>query len=271
LLRKILRSERLEVTLVCGVKPDSDGILLARHLGIETSLNGVQDLPGREDIPIVFDATSAQMHREHAPLLQKAGKKLVDLTPAAIGPGVVPAVNMGTHVHDQNVSLVSCGGQATIPIVAAIAAVCHVRYAEIVATIASKSAGPGTRQNIDEFTQTTARGVESIGGADLGKAIIVLNPADPPIMMRNTIYALVDEPNEAHIVESVRARVADVQRYAPGYRLKVEPYVDGDRVTTMIEVKGAGDHLAAYAGNLDIMTAAACAVGESIAAELIAA
>jgi len=265
---KLLRSKNLEPALMCGIKADSDGIALAKKHGIATSLKGAEEIPDHDEIKIVFDATSAHTHKQHAPMLQEAGKIVVDLTPAALGPGVVPPVNMGEHLDAGNVNMVSCGGQATIPIVAAISQVCNVRYAEIVATISSRSAGPGTRQNIDEFTVTTARGLETIGKAEKGKAIIILNPADPPIMMRDTIYALVDNPDEGAICKSVKDMVARVQQYVPGYRLKVEPYVEGDRVTTMIEIEGAGDYLAKYSGNLDIMTAAACAVGELIAQHL---
>jgi acetaldehyde dehydrogenase len=269
LMYKIRRSDNMDLVLMSGIKPDSEGLALAGKLGIETSLSGIDAILKNDEVRIVFDSTGARPHLKHAPLLKEAGKMAVDLTPAAVGPYVVPRVNLHQHLDEPNVNMVTCGGQATTPIVAAISRVCHVRYAEIVATIASKSAGPGTRQNIDEFTRTTARGLEVLGGADKGKAIIILNPADPPIMMRDTIFALVDDPDEDAIRASVREMVENVQEYVPGYKLKVEPFVDGDKVTTMIEVEGAGDYLPKYSGNLDIMTAAACAVGEAFAKKLL--
>lgn len=270
LMYKIRRSSQMDLVLMSGVKPDSEGLALAGKLGIPTSLGGIDAVLENKDVQIVFDATGARPHLAHAPLLREAGKIAIDLTPAAVGPYVVPNVNLNEHLDEMNVNMVTCGGQATTPIVAAINRVCHVRYAEIVATISSRSAGPGTRQNIDEFTRTTARGLEILGGADKGKAIIILNPAEPPIMMRDTIFALVDDPDEAAIRESVKEMVAGVQKYVPGYKLKVEPFVDDDKVTTMIEVEGAGDYLPKYSGNLDIMTAAACAVGEGFAKKLLA-
>jgi len=270
LMYKIRRSRFMDLALVSGIKADSEGLFLAEKLDITTSLSGIDAILEDEQVQIVFDATGARAHLEHAPLLKQAGKIAIDLTPAAVGPYVIPNVNLDEHLDELNVNMVTCGGQATTPIVAAIARVCHVRYAEIVATIASKSAGPGTRQNIDEFTRTTARGLEVLGGADRGKAIIVMNPAEPPILMRDTIFALVDDPDEDAIRTSVKRMVENVQKYVPGYRLKVEPFVDDDKVTTMIEVEGAGDYLPKYAGNLDIMTAAACAVGERFAEKLLA-
>ncbi len=269
LMYKIRRSENMDLVLMSGIKPDSEGLALAGKLGIETSLSGIDAILKNDDVRIVFDSTGARPHLNHAPLLKEAGKIAVDLTPAAIGPYVVPSVNLNQHLDEQNVNMVTCGGQATTPIVAAVNRACHVRYAEIVATIASKSAGLGTRQNIDEFTRTTARGLEVLGGADKGKAIVILNPAEPPIMMRDTIFALVDDPDEDAIRASVLDMVQHVQKYVPGYKVKVEPFVDGDKVTTMIEVEGAGDYLPKYAGNLDIMTAAACAVGEGFAEKLL--
>ena len=269
LMYKIRRSDNMDLVLMSGIKPDSEGLALAGKLGIETSLSGIEAILKNDEIRIVFDSTGARPHLNHAPLLKEAGKIAVDLTPAAVGPYVVPNVNLHEHLDEPNVNMVTCGGQATTPIVAAISRVCHVRYAEIVATISSKSAGPGTRQNIDEFTRTTARGLEVLGGADKGKAIIILNPAEPPIMMRDTVFALVDDPDEDAIRASVREMVANVQKYVPGYKLKVEPFVDGDKVTTMIEVEGAGDYLPKYSGNLDIMTAAACAVGRGFAERLL--
>ena len=269
LMYKIRRSDNMDLVLMSGIKPDSEGLALAGKLGIETSLSGIDAILKNDEIRIVFDSTGARPHLIHAPLLKEAGKIAVDLTPAAVGPYVVPNVNLHEHLDEPNVNMVTCGGQATTPIVAAISRVCHVRYAEIVATISSKSAGPGTRQNIDEFTRTTARGLEVLGGADKGKAIIILNPAEPPIMMRDTVFALVDDPHEDAIRASVREMVENVRKYVPGYKLKVEPFVDGDKVTTMIEVEGAGDYLPKYSGNLDIMTAAACAVGEVFAEKLL--
>lgn len=269
LMYKVRRSRYLDLVLMSGIKPDSAGLVLADKLGVETSLDGIDAVLENDQAQIVFEATSAKLHWEHAPLLQQAGKIAVDLTPAAVGPYVVPFVNLHEHLDEPNVNLVTCGGQATTPIVAAISRACHVRYAEIVATIASRSAGPGTRQNIDEFTRTTARGLEVLGQAEKGKAIIILNPAEPPIMMRDTIFALVDDPDEDAIRTSVGQMVRNVQNYVPGYKLKVEPFVDGDKVTTMIEVEGAGDYLPKYSGNLDIMTAAACAVGEVFAEKML--
>ncbi len=269
LMYKIRRSQFMDLALMSGIKPDSEGLALADKLGIETSLTGIDAILANDEVRIVFDSTGARPHLNHAPLLKEAGKIAVDLTPAAVGPYVVPCVNLDEHLDKMNVNMVTCGGQATTPMVAAINRACHIRYAEIVATISSKSAGPGTRQNIDEFTRTTACGLQVLGGADKGKAIIILNPAEPPIMMRDTIFALVDDPDEEAIRTSVEQMIEDVQRYVPGYRLKVEPFVDGDKVTTMIEVEGAGDYLPKYSGNLDIMTAAACAVGERFAEKLL--
>ncbi len=232
--------------------------------GIKASANGVGDLLREEGIALAFDASGAKPHKKHAPLLEDAGIIAVDLTPAAVGPFVVPYVNLGAHMGAPNVNLVTCGGQATAPLIASINQVTPVRYAEIVSTVSSRSAGLGTRQNIDEFTQTTARSLEVIGGAKRGKAIIVLNPAEPPIMMRNTVYALVEEDKEAEIRASIEEMVARIQTYVPGYRLKHKPDVDDRKVTIQIQVEGAGDYLPRYSGNLDIMTAAAVAVGELI-------
>ncbi len=234
------------------------------------SAGGLDAVLAREDIELVFDASSARAHLAAAPLLEQAGKRVVDLTPAAVGPYVVPSVNMDEHAGAANVNLVTCGGQATIPMVHAIDRVAGVGYAEIVATIASAGAGPGTRQNIDEFTVTTARGLEVVGGAEHGKAIIILNPADPPILMRDTIFARVREPDGGAIEESVRAMADELRRYVPGYRLLLVD-VDGELVTVMAEIEGAGDFLPTYAGNLDIMTAAAARVGEAIAERMTAA
>ena len=266
LMYKVLRSPRLDLRMLTGVIPESEGLRRAAALGIATSAEGIAALLDRRDITIVFDATSAKAHAQHAPLLHQAGKIAIDLTPAAIGPYVVPAVNMGEHVESPNINLVTCGGQATVPIVAAVSQVAPVVYAEIVSTISSRSAGPGTRQNIDEFTKTTARGLEVVGKAAKGKAIIILNPAEPPIMMRNTIYCETTYPCDPDAVRaSVERMAAVVRTYVPGYRLKMPPQVQDRLVTTMIEVTGAGDYLPTYSGNLDIMTSAAVGVAERLA------
>ncbi|WP_462409781.1 acetaldehyde dehydrogenase (acetylating) [Neobacillus sp. Marseille-QA0830] len=265
LMIKLGRSEILELTTVIGIDPDSDGLRQAKERGlvaIDTGIKGFLERPELADI--VFDATSAKAHIRHAKLLKEAGKQVLDLTPAAVGPIVVPSVNIGEHIDASNINLITCGGQATIPMVNAINRVQAVDYAEIVATISSKSAGPGTRANIDEFTQTTARGIEKIGGAKRGKAIIILNPAEPPIIMRDTIHVLVEGngAKEAEITASIQDMEKQVQTYVPGYRLRQEPIFDGNRVTVFIEVEGAGDYLPRYSGNLDIMTAAAVKVAE---------
>jgi acetaldehyde dehydrogenase len=272
LMVKLARSSTIELRYVVGVDPDSEGLRRAAARGFETSAAGVDWLLARPELPaIVFEATSAHVHVGHAPRYQEAGIRAVDLTPAAIGPYVVPTVNLDEHLDEWNVNLVTCGGQATIPIVHAVRRVAAVPYAEIVATVASRSAGPGTRQNIDEFTRTTARGVESLGGADRGKAIIILNPADPPLMMRDTIFCTVAaDTDEARVAASITAMVEAVRAYVPGYRLRSEPQFDANpdgtaRVVSFIEVEGAGDFLPPYAGNLDIMTAAAAKVGEELA------
>lgn len=271
LLYKVLRSQKLELCLLAGIIPESEGLARAAALGIETTAEGIGPVLERPDIQLVFDATGAKPHLRHAPLLRKAGKIAIDLTPAAVGPYVVPAVNMGEHFESLNINLVTCGGQATIPIVAAVGRVAPVLYGEIVATIASLSAGPGTRQNIDEFTKTTACGVEVVGGAKKGKALIILNPAEPPIIMRNTIYCEVEGQVEEEVVQAaVQKMVSVVQTYVPGYRLRVPPLVQGNLVTTMIEVEGAGDFLPTYSGNLDIITAAAVGVAERLAGHRLA-
>jgi len=245
--------------------------LVTTHEGIV----GLLKLADRFDI--AFEATTARAHMEHAPLLKKANKIAIDLTPAAVGPYVVPLVNLNEHLGEPNVNLVSCGGQATVPFVHAMREVAPVEYAEIVATIASKSAGPGTRQNIDEFTDTTARGLEKIGGAKHGKAIIVLNPAEPPILMRNTIYGIVEETEPAKLERSIEKMLIRIKEYVPGYRLRAKPIIedvlDGEKkkkVTLFVEVEGAGDYLPKYAGNLDMMTSAAVKVGEEIGKHLMA-
>ncbi|OUM86333.1 acetaldehyde dehydrogenase (acetylating) [Parageobacillus thermoglucosidasius] len=271
LMMKLRRSQILELTAMIGIDPDSEGLRKAKELGYETFDTGLEDFLQQpelaETVEIVFDATSAKAHYHHAALLKAAGKLTVDLTPAAVGPFVVPVVNLGFHLEQSNINMITCGGQATIPIVHAISRICPVEYAEIVATISSKSAGPGTRANIDEFTETTAHGIERIGGANKGKAIIILNPAEPPILMRNTVYAIVDEKlmDEQAIERSIVNMVKSVQSYVPGYRLRTKPIFDGNKVTVFLEVEGAGDYLPNYAGNLDIMTSAAVKVGEEFA------
>lgn len=265
LMMKLGRSEVLELTTVIGIDPNSDGLKKARELGYETIDSGINGFLERPELAdIVFDATSAKAHIRHAKLLREAGKQVLDLTPAAVGPLVVPPVNIKEHVDADNINLITCGGQATIPMVHAIHSVQPVEYAEIVATISSKSAGPGTRANIDEFTETTARGIEKIGGARVGKAIIILNPAEPPIMMRDTIHVLVkgDQVDEEGITRSIKEMEKQVQEYVPGYKLRQEPIFNGNHVTVFIEVEGAGDYLPKYSGNLDIMTAAAVKVAE---------
>ena len=269
LMYKVMRSRYLEMVLMAGIV-ESEGIQRARSLGIKTSLDGVHAVVSDESVKIVFDATSARAHLVAAPLLKEAGKLTFDLTPAAIGPYVVPSVNLDAVRSEPNLNMVTCGGQATVPIVNAIHRAAGAIYAEIVACIASKSAGPGTRQNIDEFTQTTARALTKVGGAKEGKALIVLNPAEPPMMMTNTIYVEVEDPDERAIAAAVAARVREIQEYVPGYRVRVPPIVDGNRVTTIIEVEGAGDFLPTYSGNLDIMNSAAVAAAERLAQELLA-
>jgi acetaldehyde dehydrogenase len=261
LMYKVERSERLELAGMAGIDPASEGLARARERGHRTTDRGLAALLAEVDeIELVFDATSARAHAAHAALLAEHGIASVDLTPAALGPPVIPAVAAGVEAADVN--LVTCGAQATVPIVAAVAARATVTYAEIVSTISSYSAGPGTRQNIDEFTIATARSLESVGGAARGKAIILLNPADPPITMRNAVYLDVPDADGAELSAAIEQMAAEVTAYVPGYRLTAPPLIDGDRITVLIEVLGAGDYLPPYAGNLDIMTAAAIRVAE---------
>lgn len=291
LMIKILRtSDVLEMAAMVGIDPASDGLARAERMGVATThegIDGLVALPAFEEIKIVFDATSAGAHRHHNEILQRHGKQVVDLTPAAIGPYTVPVVNIDQHLDAGNVNMVTCGGQATIPMVAAISQVSPVPYAEIIASVSSKSAGPGTRANIDEFTQTTSRAIEEVGGAKKGKAIIVLNPAEPPMIMRDTVITLSEFPEkhgktEADIQASVEKMAAAVQAYVPGYRLKqqvqferfeedaplhIPGYGDfaGIKSSVFLEVEGAAHYLPAYAGNLDIMTSAALGTAEKIA------
>jgi acetaldehyde dehydrogenase len=288
LMIKIMRlSTVLEMGAIVGIDPNSDGLQRAARLGVPITAGGIDGLvamPEFAEISIVFDATSAGAHHRHNSILQSHGKRVIDLTPAAIGPYTIPPVNGQANLDAPNVNMVTCGGQATIPIVAAISRVSRVRYGEIVASIASKSAGPGTRANIDEFTETTSRAIETVGRAERGKAIIILNPAEPPLIMRDTVYCLTDLAAEAEIAASVQAMVTAVQDYVPGYRLKQDVQferfgpnrplrmpqigedVSGLKVSVFLEVEGAAHYLPAYAGNLDIMTSAALRTAERIAA-----
>ncbi len=281
LMVKLMRSEVLDLVALVGIDPASDGLARAKALGVEAPHTGIDWVAEHAaDLDIVFDATSAYVHVRNAPVLADLGISAIDLTPAARGPKVVPTVNLDEHLDAPNVNMITCGGQATAPIVAAVSRATTVPYAEMVSTVASRSAGPGTRKNIDEFTRTTARALEEIGGAAHGKAIIVLNPADPPILMRNTVFcALPEGADHDAVVASVEQIVADVAEYVPGYRLKNRPVIEEGpfaapgggvphRVVVLLEVEGAGDYLPTYAGNLDIMTAAAVRVGEAKATRL---
>ncbi|MGZ8745108.1 MAG: acetaldehyde dehydrogenase (acetylating) [Nocardioides sp.] len=282
LLFKLLRSAEnggsVEPRWMIGVDPTSEGLRIAADRGLEASHEGVDWLLKQDELPdLIFEATSASVHRAYAPRYEEAGIRAVDLTPAAVGPAVIPPVNGEDHVDAMNVNMITCGGQATIPMVAAVARAATVSYAEIVASVSSVSAGPGTRANIDEFTRTTAAGVEQIGGAQRGKAIIILNPAEPPMIMRDTIFCAVPpEADRDAIVASIVAMEKAVQEYVPGYRLLQEPQIDDPspatqgqtKVSIFVEVEGAGDYLPPYAGNLDIMTAAAARVGDTIARSL---
>jgi acetaldehyde dehydrogenase len=290
LMIKLLKgSEHMELAAVVGIDAASEGLAMARARGVATTHDGIDGLKAMAcygEIGIVFDATSAYAHKAHDAALRADGKQVVDLTPAAIGPFTIPPVNMEAHLDQPNVNMVTCGGQATIPMVAAVSQVSKVHYAEIVASVSSRSAGPGTRANIDEFTRTTARAIEQVGGATRGKAIIILNPAEPPMIMRDTIFTLSEGGDEAAIRASVEAMVKKVQTYVPGYRLKqevqFERYGDNNRLkipgqgeftgiktSIFLEVEGAGDYLPSYSGNLDIMTAAAKATGELLAQKIL--
>jgi acetaldehyde/propanal dehydrogenase len=275
LLAKLQRSAVLEPVWMVGIDPASDGLRKAREMGIKTTADGVDGLLPHvlaDGVQIAFDATSAYVHAENARKLNALGVMMIDLTPAAIGPYCVPPVNLKQHLGGRamNVNMVTCGGQATIPMVHAVSRVQAVDYAEIVATVASRSAGPGTRKNIDEFTRTTAGAVAQVGGAKKGKAIIVVNPAEPPLIMRDTVHCLTEQaPKAAQIEASVLAMVKEVQKYVPGYRVVNGPVFDGNRVSIYLEVEGLGDYLPRYAGNLDIMTAAAARTAEMFAEEIL--
>ena len=285
LMVKILNtSEDLEMSCLVGIDPESDGLNRARKMGVATTdrgIDGLEEMDEFQEIEILFDATSAKAHAQHDQVARKHGKQIIDMTPAAIGPYVVPVVNIDQHLNSPNINMVSCGGQATIPMVHAVQKVSKVHYAEIVASIASQSAGPGTRANIDEFTETTATGLEVVGGAEKGKAIIVLNPAEPPMMMRNTVYTLSEDTDREAIIESVNKQVEEIQTYVPGYRLKQEIQFErigdntplkipgfgefvGVKTTVFLEVEGAAHYLPSYAGNLDIMTSSAQKTAERL-------
>lgn len=289
MMKMVKYPQNMELAAVVGIDPASEGLAMAREHGIVTThegLEGLRKLEAYPEIGIVFDATSAYVHRMHDEVLRADGKRIVDLTPAAIGPFTIPPVNMEAHLDQINLNMVTCGGQATIPMVAAVSQVATVHYAEIVASVSSRSAGPGTRANIDEFTRTTARAIEDVGRASKGKAIIILNPAEPPMIMRDTVFTLSEGADEDAIRASVEAMVARVQEYVPGYRLKqdvqFERFGDNNRLkipghgeftgiktSIFLEVEGAGDYLPSYSGNLDIMTAAAKATGELLAKQIL--
>lgn len=276
LLYKLKRSPVLEPVWMVGIDPASEGLERAANMGLKTTAEGVDGLlphVSADDIQIAFDATSAYVHAENSRKLNALGVLMIDLTPAAIGPYCVPPVNLEAHLGSgaMNVNMVTCGGQATIPMVAAVSRVQPVSYGEIVATVSSRSVGPGTRKNIDEFTRTTAGAVERVGGAKRGKAIIVINPAEPPLIMRDTVHCLTEDTPKADEIEaSVRAMIAEVQKYVPGYKLVNGPVIDGNRVSIYLEVAGLGDYLPTYAGNLDIMTASAARTAEMFAEQIIA-
>jgi acetaldehyde/propanal dehydrogenase len=274
LMIKALRSQNINPVWMVGIDENSDGLSKAKAAGLKTTADGIDGLLSHiaaDNIKIAFDATSAYMHAENNEKLARHGVTVIDLTPAAIGPFCVPPVNLDEliNANEANVNMVTCGGQATIPIVAAVSQVQAVAYGEIIATIASKSAGPGTRKNIDEFTRTTSSAIESVGGAKKGKAIIILNPAEPPLMMRDTVHCLTeDEPNQPAITEAILTMIEQVQAYVPGYRLKNGPVFDGNRVSVFLEVAGLGDYLPTYAGNLDIMTASALRTADMLAKKM---
>lgn len=290
MIKMIKHPQNMELVAVVGIDPESEGLAMARRHGVATThegVDGLKKLPCYREIGIVFDATSAYAHKAHDEALRPDGIQMVDLTPAALGPFIVPPVNMQANLNATNVNMVTCGGQATIPIVAATSRVAKVHYAEIVASVSSRSAGPGTRANIDEFTRTTAKAIEKVGGATRGKAIIILNPAEPPMIMRDTVFTLSEGADEETIRASIEAMVKEVQTYVPGYRLKQEVQFErfgdnrplkipgmgeftGLKTMTLLEVEGAGDYLPSYSGNLDIMTAAAKATGELLAARRMA-
>lgn len=276
LLYKLKRSPVLEPAWMVGIDPNSEGLKRAQEMGLKVTAAGVDGLLPHvkaDGVQIAFDATSAYVHAENSRKLNALGVLMIDLTPAAIGPYCVPPVNLVEHVgkREMNVNMVTCGGQATIPMVAAVSRVQKVTYGEIVATVSSKSAGPGTRKNIDEFTRTTAGAVEKVGGAEKGKAIIIINPAEPPLIMRDTVHCLTETaPDQEMITESIHAMIKEVQKYVPGYRLVNGPVFDGNRVSVFMEVKGLGDFLPTYAGNLDIMTAAGARTAEMFAEEILA-
>ncbi len=270
IMYKIFRSQHLKMAMMAGIVR-SEGIKRAESLAVPVSIEGVEAVVKQKDVRIVFDCTSAAAHQHNAPLLREEGMVAIDLTPAAVGPYCVPSVNLERLKGEPNINMVTCGGQATIPIIHAVERVAGAKYAEVVACISSKSAGPGTRANMDEFTQTTSEAMVSVGGADKGKAIIVLNPAEPPLMMTDTILVQVKRPEVG--IEAIRNSIAEMvqamQQYVPGYRLRVEPVLEGDKVTTILQVEGQGDFLPAYSGNLDIINAAAVATAERIAAEML--
>lgn len=270
LMYKIRNNPQFDLRLVAGIDAASEGLARARELGYTTSIDGVEAILEHGDIRIVFEATSARAHKANAPRFKAAGIFVIDLTPAKVGPSVVPCVNMNDSFDAMNVNLISCAAQATIPMVHGVNRVAKVKYAEIVATVASKSVGPGTRENIEEFTLTTQKALAEVGGAGRGKAMVVINPADPPLIMRNTIYTIVErDVDEQAVKDSVLDMVKQVQRYVPGYRLTVEPFLRGDHFMIGVEVEGAGDFLPPYAGNLDIINAAAVAVAERYCATLV--
>lgn len=270
-MMKLLRSDVIQPIAMFGIDDDSRGMQMARENGLVTVPTGIDGIKDLEEKPeFLFDATSAYAHEHNAAVAKELGIRMFDLTPAAIGPFVSPTVNLEEHIDAENVNMITCGGQATTPIISAISDVAPVEYAEIVATISSKSAGPGTRANIDEFTETTAKAIEEVGGAKKGKAIIILNPAEPPILMRDTIYTLIEgDFDEEAVLASIDKRAKEIADIVPGYRLRTKPIIDGQLVTVFVEVEGAGDYLPVYSGNLDIMTASAVGVAERVAREVL--